>query len=63
MTAKNVDVQMRHFLMSVAANIGEQAISGLDQSLGPGDFAHRANKARDLFRGRIGGEIIPPDFS
>ena len=57
MPAEEMDVQMRHFLVAMPTDIGEQAITRLDQSLRAGDLAHSANETRDLIRRSLGREV------
>ena len=44
MPAEDMDMQMRHFLMAMPTDVGEQAISGFDQPLGAGDLADCTDK-------------------
>lgn len=49
LACEEVDVEVRHFLMGVHADIGEQAIAGLNMSRRPRDFADRADETGNLF--------------
>jgi hypothetical protein len=49
---------MRHFLVGVAAVIGEQAIARFGQALLAGDPAVGAQQRRDLGIRRLRGEIV-----
>ena len=50
MPAEQVHMEMRHFLVPVPPDIGEQAITGLDQPLLARDMADRAHETCDFFR-------------
>ena len=54
-----MDVEMRHFLVAVRADVGEQAISGFNQPGFARDLAHRADETDDFLC--TGPRCIGPD--
>src|SRR5690606_39211980 len=62
-SAKNMHVQMRHFLMAVPAHVDHQPIAGPVEFELPGHFADRAHEAGNLAFRRLGGEIVPTDIA
>src|SRR6218665_352858 len=48
LAAEEMDMQVRHFLPAMRADIGEQAVARRDQPLVPRDLADRADEAGDL---------------
>ena len=56
-----MDVEVRHFLMAVLADVGEQAIARRDQPIVARDPAHRTHEPGDFLRARPFAEIVPAD--
>src|SRR4051794_14911838 len=59
--AEQMDVEVRHFLSAVPADIGEQAIARRDQALFARDEPDGTDEAGNLCVGRLGREIVPRD--
>ena len=60
--AEQVDVEVRHFLAAMRADIGEQPVAGRDQPLLAGNPADGADEARNLLCRAALGEIVPRDI-
>ena len=54
---------MRHFLVAMPADVGEQAIARLDQPGAAGNVSDRADKPGDLLGRGAGREVVPADIS
>ena len=59
MPAEDVDVEVRHFLVTMAADIGEQPVTGLHQPLRAGHLAHGAHETADFLVRCLGRKIVP----
>src|SRR5690606_14135105 len=61
-SGENMDVEVGDLLMTVEADIGEQAIAWRDEALVARDLADRAYEARDLFGAAALRKIVPADI-
>src|SRR5687767_1932940 len=56
-----MDVEVRHLLARVHADIGEQSVARLDQPMVPRHLADRTHEAGDLLGGPALRKIVPGD--
>src|SRR5215472_1728012 len=59
--AEDVQMEVRHFLVPVAAGVGEDAVPGLLEALLAGDLAGGPEQRRELDVSAIGREIVERD--
>jgi hypothetical protein len=57
-----MDMKVRDFLMGIDSDVGEQAISGLNQPHFARNIAHGTHKSGYFGVGGCGAEIIPADI-